>query len=583
MEDEDADSNERDTLLRGSRRGSACSAWWVQLGCLLLTCCLLVGLGGLLARTVSRARRRAPASDAGAAARAGAANASAHAEARDAPGYFAWPPALVNHSAALVAAIDFGPSSTAATVVATLVGREAARAAADLPPPVLVIAGGEWPFGLGNILTGLASAAVLAEALGAACAFSFGDRLYASELRRHIPRSRFGGQPMAAFPCVDVSVAQLRALREQTALRVVSFHDWRARGAPREATRRAFVLDFGILWHEDNCATRPDVGMLLAPPAMAPAQLWARLRSKYEEAVHVGIRVPVGAHERRVRAPSPPLVAGEGTACAHARLLHRENHKVDGRAPLCEAQDCGGVLAALEALHARRPFGSFLVTAGANCSQCLAERAPNLLRTAEQIASPHGTRRIATPGTDAALFDAAAGALADMRALSRCMLVIVDDKPSGTFALALAAAGRLAPCAEPLAWLEGRGPGYGTLAERIAGTYQLGDPTNYLVPTLRALCGTDDMSAPAAPITTLSSQQERRLADDLRYQFEPWWSPRQLPRQLSEHIGPADRRECERSVRSFVRRKREAQRRQSRATAGVGTAAHGTLTPARAG
>lgn len=482
-------------------------------------------------------------------------NSSAHNDAAAPIPFFNWPPPLTNHSATLAASLTFRDPLAA---VRRLVDAEAARAKAGLPPPILVIGGGEWALGLGNIITGLASAALLAETLGAACAFSLGEKLYAAELRPWIRLNRLGKR-MAAFPCTDVSIAELEALRKQTRVPVVRVHDWRMRGV--QHPHRAFIIDFHHKWHESDCVTRPDLGLLIGPPAMSPAQFWPRLRARYEEVVHMGIGVPVGAHERRIDAPAFPFLAGTGTICGHMRLLHRESHRVNTSLPSCEIQDCGGLLAAIEGLHERRPFSSFFFTAGANCAHCLPQHAPTLLRDAEHVRSPHGTARIANPGLEV-IFDSAAGALADIRALSRCALVVVDDKPAGTFALTLAGAGRLTPCDDALAWLETQGMGYGTLADRIAGTFRLGDPENYLVPTLRALCGAGGQDAPPAPIKPLTGEQMRRLRDDVRYSLDPWWSPRQLSRELSPYVAPDDKSECERESRRFVKRKHKAQRAQ---------------------
>jgi hypothetical protein len=208
---------------------------------------------------------------------------------------------------------------------------------------------------------------------------------------------------------------------------------------------------------------------------MAAGEFLWRLRAKYEQWVHVSRRLPVEPHERRIAGTQrwAPL---DGTLCGHMRPVHVESHRPGEllgapNGPTCGALDCGDLLGALKALHARRPFGSFVVAAGGNCSHCLPALAPTLLRTAERIESGHTSRHIVEKVT----FDDEDGAMADMRALSRCAVVIVDDRREGTVALPLAAAGRLAPCADALAWLERRQPGYGPGGHfaRVKGTVDL--------------------------------------------------------------------------------------------------------------
>jgi hypothetical protein len=63
--------------------------------------------------------------------------------------------------------------------------------------------------------------------------------------------------------------------------------------------------------------------------------------------------------------------------------------------------------------------------------------------------------------------DEPVGVVADIRALSRCSGVAVDDTARGARTRAAAASGRLAPCVEPLAWARAR-PAFARL-ERSTG------------------------------------------------------------------------------------------------------------------
>jgi hypothetical protein len=484
--------------------------------------------------------------------------------------YAAWPPPLTNLSRATLHALHFEQRGVAGAdaAVRRLLALAFERRRAHLPPPVLLVAGGEWVFGLGNIITALASSAVLAESIGAACAFSIGEKLYASELRPFL-RARSDGLPrMGAFPCADVGPSELKVLRSQRAVPVVGIHDWRAgSAAPPDGP---FIIDIGYDWHEDDCVTRPDVGHLIVPPGMAPRDFWVRLRAKFEEFVFAAIELPLTDAEHRIEVGFPHWLPRQGTACGHMRLLHKENHQVGGGAS-CAKADCGGLLAALEILHASRPFSSYLFTAGANCSHCLHSVAPRLHREAVRIESAHFTKRIAAPNTTASKrnksaaaaevtrFDNAVGALLDMRALARCALVVVDDKPAGTFALSVAAAGRLAPCADSLAWLERRHPGYGqaSLFGLVGKIDELAskDPYGLVAPPLRALCNSPDASSPPIPCAEPTTAEGwGRLADDVRYDLASPWTPRQLPRLYSTYTQPNDTSACRRRTRARNRR-----------------------------
>lgn len=502
--------------------------------------------------------------------------ASPNASGRELVHYQEWPPPLTNLSRATLLALRLDRLGNAGANASAqrLHTLSEERRRSGLPPPVLVIAGGEWLFGLGNIITALASAAVLAESIGAACAFSLGEALYASELRPYLrSRASEAGLKEGAFPCADVGPSELAALRAQTSVPVVGLHDWRLRGSGTPGGSGGFILDLGYIWHEEDCRTRADLRQMIAPPGMAPGEFWARLRLKFEEFLFASVALPVSDLERRIEAGAPPWLPGTGTVCGHMRLLHKENHHVAGRAS-CGKGDCGGLLAALEALHVRRPFSSYLFTAGADCSHCLSTVAPRLHREATYLQSAHVSKRIAAPMDPAngtARFDDAVGAFLDMRALARCALVVVDDKPAGTFALTIAAAGRLTPCADPLAWLEGWQPGFGSVFPRVAGTYELADaddPDGVFAAPLRALCSSARASDPPIPSAAeLTAEGWGRLADDVRFDLAKPWSPRQLPRLHSAYSEPFSTDECRRLTKARVRRVHKQLRRRGARTA----------------
>jgi hypothetical protein len=216
----------------------------------------------------------------------------------------------------------------------------------------------------------------------------------------------------------------------------------------------------------------------------------------------------------------------------------------------------------MEALHAARPFSNDLVAAGANVSACLP--APSLFRDATRLATGRTSAKISTGGAEGFGADDSADVLADLRALSRCAVVLVDDKPGGSFALAAAAAGRLAPCADPLAWWAARAAGRydGARADgRLAGTVDWSRHREYndsraLLParfaraplglSVRALCKDGDVTLPALVPFRNGRQAEalRRAADDAAVDVaRPWW-PRQRPR-ATPALAENDRTHCE--------------------------------------
>jgi hypothetical protein len=151
--------------------------------------------------------------------------------------------------------------------------------------------------------------------------------------------------------------------------------------------------------------------------------------------------------------------------------------------------------------------------------------APTLSANATRIASGHVSKHILLNVN----FDDALGAIADMRALARCALVVVDDKAEGTFALSLAAAGGLTPCKDPLGeLLERWQPGFGRLAPRIARTSVVGQPRNPFM--TRALCATDDPRAPVTPPPWPRGKRvEDALANAVRFDLSRLWDPVLLP------------------------------------------------------
>jgi hypothetical protein len=181
----------------------------------------------------------------------------------------------------------------------------------------------------------------------------------------------------------------------------------------------------------------------------------------------------------------------------------------------------------MEALHRARPFASFFLSSGADCAHCLAECAPTLARDASRITSGHTSRHIQY---DAA-FDDALGALADMRALSRCALVVVDDKAEGTYALSLAASGRLTPCADPLAVVETWQPGFGHVARAIRNGVNVGGGRNAF--NTRALCASAEPRAPVTPPPwpwgDAGDARAAELRDAVRFDLSRVWDPVLLP------------------------------------------------------
>ncbi|KAG8466932.1 hypothetical protein KFE25_008311 [Diacronema lutheri] len=445
--------------------------------------------------------------------------------------YAAWPAAQTASSAQTMRAIGYGVKRPPRVDAERIARKLAALGAARAPTggaAVLVIAGGFTGLGLGNTFCGLTAAAVVAEAIGAACLVTLGET-YAKTLQKHV-----SDEYIFASPCQIVSLGELDELRAQTVVPVVKNTRWRIAGfwnvsgdGRRPAAGGAYVIDYGIKYRELVCMPRFDTAKLLAPPGMAAGEFWRRLRAKYEQWVHVSLRLPIEPHERRISAPAPPWEPRQGTLCGHMRLLHLESHRPAVRrgppkGPSCGALDCGGLLSAFEAVHAKRPFASFFFTAGANCSHCLPDVAPTLLRDAERIESGHKSRHIVEKAT----FDDAEGAMADMRALSRCALVIVDDKAEGTFALSLAAAGRLTPCIDPLEMIERWQPGYGLGGHfaHVRGTVNLARWR------ARALCATTDPAAPVTPLPwPLAPNDLAALRDGIRFDVARPWDPAHLP------------------------------------------------------
>mmetsp|Transcript_22197 Transcript_22197/g.51652 ORF Transcript_22197/g.51652 Transcript_22197/m.51652 type:complete len:253 (+) Transcript_22197:943-1701(+) len=190
--------------------------------------------------------------------------------------------------------------------------------------------------------------------------------------------------------------------------------------------------------------------------------------------------------------------------------------------------------ASLEQAHSARPFGSYFLASGGNCSHCMPLVAPGLFANAVRIESGHYSQKIMKQSG----FGDAVGAVADMRALARCAIAIIDDKAAGTFALAFAAAGRLTPCADPLAWLETTGPGFGTMHPSIAGKLRLAVPGHPRV-NLRALCRTSNPKAPVIPVPLLRPDELLRLADSVRFDVSRPWHPILIVPAPFERLGIA--------------------------------------------
>mmetsp|Transcript_1215 Transcript_1215/g.3157 ORF Transcript_1215/g.3157 Transcript_1215/m.3157 type:complete len:609 (+) Transcript_1215:135-1961(+) len=461
--------------------------------------------------------------------------------------YSAWPPPQTARSAAMQRALCEGvPTSpwpvfgertvspelfSGAAVARRLhdLGKERDRAVPAQEPPILILAGGNSALGLGNIFSGLAAAAVLAEALGAACLVSLGDSYAKTLLEVLTPKRTF------AFPCQIVSESVLRELRTQMLVPVVRAVHWRAIGmfnATGDGTRPtggAYVIDFTNKYRQLGCVPRPDGAKLLLPPGMAPGDFWRRLRSKFEEWIHVSLTLPPEPHELKIDARRPPWGTGTGTMCGHLRLLHVESHR--GRVgvepgPSCSLRECGSVISAMEAFHTKRPFPSYFLASGADCSHCWKECAPSLSANASRIESGHTSAHILKHVN----FDDAIGAIADMRALAKCAVVVADDKYEGTFALSLAAAGRLTPCLDPLQWVERWQPGLGNTnpSLRRSPAVSIGQRENLF--KTRVLCATDDPEAPVTPPPAVWDEGTLRdLQDSVRFDLSRLWDPVLLP------------------------------------------------------
>lgn len=490
--------------------------------------------------------------------------------------YAEWPPPLTELSRATTLALRMGEPGafTGGGVVRRLLELAQARAMRGQPPPVLVKAGGEWPYGIGNFAAAIASAAMTAEAVGGACVFSLGALGYATKLRPRL-LTQLGGLRLLAYPCVEVGLDDIGALLAQRDVAVLHEASWRTggtdgpddgRGGPerlwqRVAADAAVVIDMGDNYHEANCATRLDIGHLIAPPGISPAAFWARYRSKFEELFRLAIAVPHAPIERLISSPLGTATTGAGTFCAHLRLLHKENHHVGGST---SCDDCGLVLSALEAMYARRKCARYLIASGANCTHCLPLRAPRLFAGALRLENAHFSTRVAG---ESFKFDDddPVGVVADVRALSRCSVVVVDDKFKGTFAMSAAAAGRLAPCADVLAWLEEDRPVPGAayaLRPRLAGSVDWAQFAQYPYPErylpsaghampaepiglqVRSLCKTSSPAAPALEIPPLSAEQLRRVADDVRVDITRPWRPRALPRLYTPGIARGNNSVC---------------------------------------
>mmetsp|Transcript_43555 Transcript_43555/g.107751 ORF Transcript_43555/g.107751 Transcript_43555/m.107751 type:complete len:552 (+) Transcript_43555:212-1867(+) len=443
--------------------------------------------------------------------------------------YATWPPPQSAMSAETLAAIGYGkknPPRVDAEAIATklqALGRRRQREGTG--PAMLVLAGGMTGLGLGNTYGGLTAAAVLAEAIGAACLVTLGET-YAKTLLKHV-RPEF----WFAYPCQIVSLEELDELRQQKLIPVIKNNRWRiaglwnATGDGSRPTAGAFIIDYGVKYRELVCMPRFDAAKLLTPPGMHASEFWRRLRTKYEQWVHVSLQLPVEPHELQIESPTPPWSPKQGTLCGHLRLLHMESHRpldrtIPNRLPSCNVHDCGGMLSAFEAIHTRRPFGSYFFTSGANCSHCIPIVAPTLFASATRLESGHKSRHIVEKST----FDDAEGAMADMRALARCAVVIVDDKAEGTFALALAAAGRLTPCIDPLEQVERWQPGFGSHFPHVKRTVDVAQWKT------RALCTSDDPSAPVTPLPwPLAAGDLQALRDAIRFDVSRPWDPRHLP------------------------------------------------------
>jgi hypothetical protein len=225
------------------------------------------------------------------------------------------------------------------------------------------------------------------------------------------------------------------------------------------------------------------------------------------------------AHDELIEGFLPPWEPNTGTICGHIGAPRQETGGSTSAASATCAAHCGGVLRAMEAIHGKRQFPTYFYTSDAECAGCLAERAPTLARMAQRIGADN------VPGATPARKDVETLLFTQLRTLTRCALLVVDDNAYEPFALGVAAAGRLAPCADPLLELERWQPGYGTFFERIAGTLSLAK-----FGRVHTLCSTDDLGAPVVPTPwPLTPADLAMLRDAVRFDVSRPWDPIHLP------------------------------------------------------
>ena len=151
--------------------------------------------------------------------------------------------------------------------------------------------------------------------------------------------------------------------------------------------------------------------------------------------------------------------------------------------------DCGGVLSAMDALFAADPsrHTTFTFSGVLDCTPCVRLLAPRLAARATLLppparASAFRTRDNATNREGD--HSNAAAAVADVRLLTRCHTLVVDDSADGTFASFIAGAGKLAHCGSTEEYIAALAP-HGKEARRHARP--LGGPLSWCT---RPPCGT---------------------------------------------------------------------------------------------
>lgn len=441
-----------------------------------------------------------------------------------------WPEPMVALSKQTTAALGLDrPGPLDAPAVARRMHDETRRreAAGEPTPALLVLGGRDWAFGLGNVLEGLVGAAVVAEAIGAACVVTLGH----SHFEIHA-LSRDIADPFPMRPCRLVTwdeFAALSALPHAT-MPIVHWENWTAGDAAGDAG--PFILKLES-YRQLGPTGRSDVHYMYALPAMSPGQYWPRVREKYERFFFGVLRTPVLPAEDRVQAPKAPWDARGGTICGHIRLLKKEaRDKTHARLPFCDKRDCGNVLEVMESLHSVRPFPSFLVASGDNCTHCLPINASRLSSHAEHLATDHISARItmdlgpsnrSVHDEEWGLADVR-GAVQDLRSLARCSIIVVDDKAGGTYAAAAALAGGLAHCPDPVAWLRDVWPAAAAVDE---GRLPHIPVWVHNGPHARVLCHTRDKTLSPMPTLPPSGSLEGFVDAHIRgYDVSTPWRPR---------------------------------------------------------